>query len=130
GAWFARPDGGAVPGTGKDEVVRVLRLASELGRPLAARGEPRLDASRRGRPGQDDEGLGRGPPRQRAGHPCPSIAESYQRRPMIGQPLRLRPRRRACPGSAPVWRPASTTSSPLTTTYSIPSGKRRGSSYV
>ena len=40
------------------------------------------------------------------------------------------PARSARPGSAPVWRPPSTTSWPFTMTCSIPSGNCRGSSYV
>ena len=50
-----RADGGAEPRAGEDEVVRVLRLAGELGRPLAAQRSGRAGTSRRRRIGRDDE---------------------------------------------------------------------------
>ncbi len=50
-----RADGRAEPGAGKDEVVRVLRLAGELGRPLAAQRRGGARTSGRRRVGGDDE---------------------------------------------------------------------------
>ena len=54
-------DGGAEPRAGEDEVVRVLRLAGELGRPLAAQRSGGPGSSGRRRVGGDDEG-----------RPCPA----------------------------------------------------------
>ena len=128
GMGFRRSDGGAVPGAGEDEVVGVLGKSGELGRPFAPQRTAPRDATGRRAAGRHNQRVGRadhsGAGGQNARHADRSSwTDDSTDAASTGQP---RPRRSARPGSAPVCSPSSTTSSPLTATYSIPSGNWRG----